>query len=165
MQKKCLACGKMYEQKRRWQRVCSTACRMRAYRKENATLFVKRCIICGKEFKTIYDRQSVCSFTCKEKRARLFNKQRSRKEKYHFTDDGGLNARERSYKKIAEDAGWKVYHRGFPDFLMFDPLAKKIKFVEIKGIRRSADGCTSEQRELIDILKLVGLDVEVVYVD
>jgi len=76
-----------------------------------------------------------------------------------------FNKRER---KIYEDLiydGWKVFHKGFPDFLCFKD--GKVKFIEVKKMSYKFSwkkGLSKHQREVIGLLRKYGFDVEVIYV-
>jgi hypothetical protein len=124
-------------------------------------------MICGKKFKTTYSRKSVCSFICRVERSRLFSLQRSREIKKDFFDNGKLNEREIKYKIEAEKQGWKLFHRGFPDFLMYNEKTNKIKFVEVKQKSKGKfiDNLTSDQKKVIEVLQKSGNDAEVIYLD
>jgi hypothetical protein len=63
------------------------------------------------------------------------------------------------YKK-AIDVGWKVFNKGWPDFLLFDPETKTAYCVEAKSIN---DSLREHQIELHKVLEEIGLKVVVIY--
>ena len=78
------------------------------------------------------------------------------------------NRREQEFQLKAVADGWKVYHKGYPDFLLYKENENKIKFVEIKRHQKRKTikmGLSTHQQEVIDILRKAGLDVEVIYLN
>jgi hypothetical protein len=69
---------------------------------------------------------------------------------------------EQTSKKTLQDAGWKVYRNGWPDFLCVRTLSdgsSEVAFVEVKARN---DYMRPEQNILHDVLSRAGLSVHIV---
>lgn len=79
------------------------------------------------------------------------------------------NKREKIIKEQAQENGWIVLDKGWPDLLLYDSKSNKALFVEVKSEparkKKLAGGeLTKEQKHMHRILKRLGLAVKVVYV-
>lgn len=58
------------------------------------------------------------------------------------------------YDRLIEE-GYEVYHKGYPDFLVFNPKTKKLSFIEVKREaqrKRKRGGLTKRQARVLQIL-------------
>lgn len=78
-----------------------------------------------------------------------------------------MNYREiKTFKKL-KNKGYEVYHKGFPDFLVYNEKTNKLIFVEVKRkLKRMTKkmGLSKHQHRVIDILKKF-IPVEIWYID
>jgi hypothetical protein len=69
------------------------------------------------------------------------------------------NVLEEYIRKEAENRGWRVYDKGWPDFLLY--REGQAVFLEVKSCKSS---CSKSQKAMHRMLKSLGLDVRVVRV-
>ena len=78
------------------------------------------------------------------------------------------NKREKQFQKEMLEQGFEVFSRGWPDFLVYDRENNKAKFVEIKRKQKRPSekmGLSQHQRNVLEILKNIGLGVEIRYIE
>ena len=75
------------------------------------------------------------------------------------------NKRERAFQQSAITKGWEVLQSGWPDFLLYKEATNEAILVEIKvkPNNKSKDCLGSNQRRMIEVLRNLGLKVEVIY--
>lgn len=75
------------------------------------------------------------------------------------------NRREAKVSESLQAQGYEVYHKGFPDFLAYNPQTSKLLFVEVKRkLRRPTEkmGLSAHQRRVIEILRKFH-EVQIIY--
>ena len=80
---------------------------------------------------------------------------------------GRMNRREKEVGEYLENLGFEVYHKGYPDFLVYNPVTDEVSFVEVKRKQRHNTekmGLSSHQKRVIELLGKIA-DVKVEYVE
>jgi hypothetical protein len=100
----------------------------------------------------------------KEEREKLVKRARARIRRE--TEPATNNKREQYVKKIAESRGFEILRGGWPDFLFYKEKENRAVFVEVKDAR-SGPGreLRPGQQRMLQVLKKLGLNVQVVYVE
>lgn len=76
------------------------------------------------------------------------------------------NLRERKFQIEASQDGWEILTKGYPDFLLYKEQTNEALFVEIKRkTKKNNTGLSRHQKRMIEILKNIGLNVRVIYID
>jgi hypothetical protein len=74
----------------------------------------------------------------------------------------GPNRRELHVKQLAMDRGYEALKAGWPDFLLYRESDGKTVFLEVKSKK---DKLNPAQVRMRDILKKIGLNWQIIYVD
>ena len=78
-----------------------------------------------------------------------------------------LLRRERQARKLAEERGYEVIQYGWPDMLLWREKDKKAVFLEVKA-RHGREGSSTlrpSQKRMHAVLKRLGLNVQVIWID
>lgn len=74
----------------------------------------------------------------------------------------GFNRREAKIDKLAIEKGYEVLKAGWPDRLLYKEKEGKAVFLEIKS---KTDELNAAQERMAEVLKKLGLNWQIVYVD
>lgn len=75
-----------------------------------------------------------------------------------------MNHREEMVKNEAISKGYEVLEKGWPDFLLFDPITKEAIFAEVKSYTNGGKYLSKEQHKMHKVLEELGLDIRIIRV-
>lgn len=77
------------------------------------------------------------------------------------------NRREREIQERAIKAGWEILSKGWPDFLVYKEETNEAIFLEVKRKCKNPQqtGLSKHQKRVHQILRNLGLNVKVVFID
>ncbi len=77
---------------------------------------------------------------------------------------GKGNNREELVKKVAEEHGYEVLGKGWPDFLLYDIDRNQAILLEVKSCNGTGASLSKAQRRMHKVLKGIGLDVRTIQI-